>query len=157
MPNLKLDYNFLNAANTVGDIGSPDFNSNYKVGLGFEYPLFLRKERGDIKVAKFKISDAQYDLTVQSRMLENKIKASGNELQSLLVISRQQQLMVNNYVLLRNGEQERFNNGESSLLFINIRERSLIDAQIKLYEIQTKTALTKEKLLWNAGTLSTSK
>jgi outer membrane protein TolC len=157
MPNLRLDYNFLNAANTVGDISNPDFNSNYKVGLGFEYPLFLRKERGDIKVAKFKISDAQYDLTVQSRMLENKIRASGNELQSLLVISSQQQLMVNNYVILRNGEQERFDNGESSLLFINIRERSLIDAQIKLYEIQTKTALTKEKLLWNAGTLSLNK
>jgi outer membrane protein TolC len=67
---------------------------------------------------------------------------------------KSQKELVENYIILRDGEQERFKNGESSLLIINIRERSLIDSQIKYVEQIGKAALAKEKLLWNAGVLS---
>lgn len=154
MPNLKINYNFINEAGTVNEISNDDFNSNYKIGLGFEYPLFLRKERGEIQMAKFKIADAKYDLTLQARELQNKIKTSGNDLTMLLNITNQQKAMVANYQIMRDGELERFKNGESSLLLINIRERSLIESKIKWYSLQCKTAFGKEKLLWNAGSLS---
>jgi outer membrane protein TolC len=155
-PNLRLDYNFLQESMVVNDFNTinPDYRANYKVGLVFKYPLLLRKERGDLKLAKLKLSDAEFELTQQTRELENKIRAASNEFSNMPQLLNAQKELVDNYFILRDGEQERFKNGESSLLIINIRERSLIESQIKYIEQSGKAALAKEKLLWNAGVLS---
>lgn len=155
-PNLRIDYNFLQETMVVNDFNTinPDYRANYKVGLVFKYPLLLRKERGDLKLAKLKLSDAEFELTQQTRELENKIRASSNEFSNMPELLNVQKELVDNYFILRNGEQERFKNGESSLLIINIRERSLIESQIKYIEQSVKAALAREKLLWNAGLLS---
>jgi outer membrane protein TolC len=155
-PNLRLDYNFLQESLVVNDFNTinPDYRANYKLGLVFKYPLLLRKERGDLKLAKLKLSDAEFELTQQTRELENKIRASSNEFSNMPQLLKAQRELVDNYFILRDGEQERFKNGESSLLIINIRERSLIESQIKYIEQIGKAALAKEKLLWNAGVLS---
>lgn len=156
-PNLRLDYNFLQESMVVNDFNTinPDYRANYKVGLVFKYPLLLRKERGDLKLAKLKLSDAEFELTQQTRELENKIRAASNEFSNMPQLLNAQKELVDNNFILRDGEQERFKNGESSLLIINIRERSLIESQIKYIEQIGKAALAKEKLLWNAGVLST--
>ncbi|MFN7013050.1 MAG: TolC family protein, partial [Bacteroidia bacterium] len=155
-PNLRLDYNFLQEAMVINDFNTinPNYRSNYKVGLVFKYPLLLRKERGDLKLAKLKLSDTEFELTQQIRELENKIRAAINEFSNMPQLLNAQKELVDNYFILRDGEQERFKNGESSLLVINIRERSLIESQIKYIEQSGKAALAKEKLLWNAGVLS---
>ncbi len=155
-PNLRLDYNFLQESMVVNDFNTinPDYRANYKVGLVFKYPLLLRKERGDLKLAKLKLSDAEFELTQQTRELENKIRAASNEFSNMPQLLNAQKELVDSYFILRDGEQERFKNGESSLLIINIRERSLIESQIKYIEQSGKAALAKEKLLWNAGVLS---
>lgn len=155
-PNLRLDYNFLQESMVVNDFNTinPDYRSNYKVGLVFKYPLLLRKERGELKLAKLKLSDAEFELTQQTRELENKIRSASNEFSNMPQLLSAQKNLVDNYFILRDGEQERFKNGESSLLIINIRERSLIESQIKYIEQSGKAALAKEKLLWNAGVLS---
>lgn len=155
-PNLRVDYNFLQESHVLNDFNTinPDYRANYKLGVVFKYPLLLRKERGDLKLAKLKLSDAEFELTQQTRELENKIRAAINEFSNMPEILTTQQKLVENYFILRNGEQERFKNGESSLLVINIRERSLIESQIKYIEQISKAALAKEKLLWNAGVLS---
>ncbi len=155
-PNLRLDYNFLQESIVVNDFNTinPDYRANYKVGLVFKYPLLLRKERGDLKLAKLKLADTKYELTHVTREIENKIRAAINEFSNMPQLLNAQKELVDNYFLLRNGEQERFKNGESSLLIINIRERSLIESQIKYIEQSGKAALAKEKLLWNAGVLS---
>lgn len=155
-PNLRVDYNFLQESIVMNDFNTinPDYRANYKVGLVFKYPLLLRKERGDLKLAKLKLSDAEFELTQQTRELENKIRSSINEFSNMAQLLNTQRELVDKYSILRNGEQERFKNGESSLLIINIRERSLIEAQIKYVEQSIKAALAKEKLLWNAGVLS---
>ena len=62
-----------------------------------------------------------------------------------------QEVLVNNAATLRNAEQIRFENGESSLFLVNTRERSLIDAQIKLAEIKSKYAKAKVELQWASG------
>jgi outer membrane protein TolC len=155
-PNLRLDYNFLQESMVVNDFNTinPDYRANYKVGLVFKYPLLLRKERGDLKLTKLKLSDAEFELTQQTRELENKIRAASNEFSNMPQLLNAQKELVDSYFILRDGEQERFKNGESSLLIINIRERSLIESQIKYIEQSGKAALAKEKLLWNAGVLS---
>ena len=155
-PYLRLDYNFLQESVVVNDFNTinPDYRANYKVGVMFKYPLLLRKERGDLKLAKLKLLDAEFELIQQTRELENKIRSTYNEFSKLFELLNAQRALVDNYLILRDGEQERFKNGESSLLIINIRERSLIESQIKYIEQISKAALAKEKLLWNAGVLS---
>lgn len=155
-PNLRLEYNFLQESFVINDFNTinPDYRANYKLGLVFKYPLLLRKERGGLKLAQLKLSDAEFELTQLSREIENKIRAAVNEFSNMPQILNAQKELVENYLILRDGEQERFKNGESSLLIINIRERSLIESQIKYIEQTGKVALTKEKLLWNAGVLN---
>jgi len=62
-----------------------------------------------------------------------------------------QERMVANALTLRNGEQTRFENGESSLFLINSREAKLLDAQVKLYSLRTKYAKARTTLYWAAG------
>ncbi len=128
LPKLNLQYNFL--SEDYEPLRS--FNtSNYKAFVNFSVPLFLRKERGDLKLAKLKLQDVNYERTSQVLTIRNKISAINNEIQSL---DKQQSIVnnvVTNYEVLLKGEERKFFLGESSLFLINSRERSLIDAQLK--------------------------
>ena len=43
-----------------------DFNrENYKVGLDFSFPLFLRKERAQFKLAKLQVQDAEFGFSFE--------------------------------------------------------------------------------------------
>lgn len=61
--------------------------------------------------------------------------------------------MVQNFQIMRNGEQTLFENGESSLFLINSREMALINSQVKLYELQAKYFETKMVVQWAAGNI----
>jgi outer membrane protein TolC len=52
--------------------------------------------------------------------------------------------------LLR-GEQRRFENGESQLLIVNIRERFLLDEQLKLASLEAKYAANRAALAVTLG------
>jgi outer membrane protein TolC len=72
LPEVNLEYNFLTQ--------EPDefqtFNrANYKAGVRFSLPLFLRKERGELRLANFRIQDAELDLELNERQLENRLLA----------------------------------------------------------------------------------
>ncbi|TGV00563.1 TolC family protein [Flavivirga rizhaonensis] len=128
LPKLDVQYNFL----------SEDYEplqrfntANYKAFVNFSVPLFLRKERGDLKLAKLKLQDVNYERTSQMLTIKNKISAISNEMTSL---DKQEDIVndvVSNYKVLLKGEERKFFLGESSLFLINSRERSLIDAQLK--------------------------
>jgi hypothetical protein len=80
---------------------------NYKVGINFSYPIFLRKERGGLKLAQYKIQETTNSLNLERLQLSNKIKAQKEVITSL----NKQRLMasdlVNNYVTMLQSE-ERF-------------------------------------------------
>jgi outer membrane protein TolC len=143
LPKIDLEYNFLTETpELINSLGS----ENYKSGLNISLPLFLRKERGDLKLAKFKVRDAEYEYNNAAVSITNKILAIYNELDSF---EEQNQLVyeiVSNYDALLSGEERKFSFGESSLFLINSRERSLIDAKLKQNELQNKFFKAKAKL-----------
>ncbi len=143
LPKIDLEYNFLTETpELINSLGS----ENYKSGLNIRLPLFLRKERGDLKLAKFKVRDAEYEYNNAAVTITNKILAIYNELDSF---EKQNQLVydiVSNYDALLSGEERKFSFGESSLFLINSRERSLIDAKLKQNELQNKFFKAKAKL-----------
>ncbi|MCB0374048.1 MAG: TolC family protein, partial [Muricauda sp.] len=143
LPKLDLEYNFITE--------TPEFinsfiTENYKGGLTFQLPLFLRKERGDLKLAKFKLQDAELERDNAQLEIQNKVIALYNELDSY---TRQNQLIgdiVKDYSILLSAEERKFSFGESSLFLINSRESKLIDAYLKQNEMQNKFYYTKAQL-----------
>jgi len=143
LPEINLEYNFL--TDTPEFINS--FNTqDYKGGITFRMPLFLRKERGALKLARFKLQDAEFERDNAWVSIRNKVLAVYNELDSF---DRQNALIGNivvDYDRLLTAEERKFSFGESSLFLINSREQSLIDARLKANEVQNKYLMAKAKL-----------
>jgi outer membrane protein TolC len=106
---------------------------NYKIGMNFYFPLFLRKERGSLKIAKFKVQETQFTLDLERVQLNNKINAQKFEIQSLVKQRDFVKQLVNDNSIMLSSEERLFNFGESSLFLINTRENNLVSS--KLYEI----------------------
>jgi outer membrane protein TolC len=143
LPKIDLEYNFL--TETPELINSLQYQE-YKGGLTFQFPLFLRKERGDLKLAKFKLRDAQFDLDNAEIEIKNKIVALYRELESFETQNVLIDDIVTSYGTLLEAEERKFSFGESSLFLINTRESKLIEIQLKRIEVQNKFYTAKAKL-----------
>jgi outer membrane protein TolC len=141
-PQFDLEYNFINER--VNQVDNLNFNaSEYKAGVYFRLPLFLRKERGDLKLAKIKVNEAELDLDFETLQLQNKIQASRSEILSYInQLAIFKSIVQDNSDLLR-AEERKFSFGESSVFLINSREVGLIDAKVK--EIKAFELLLKSK------------
>jgi outer membrane protein TolC len=62
-----------------------------------------------------------------------------------------QQANVRNARLLRDAEQTRFENGESTLLILNLRERLVLDESAKLAALEGKVASARAALALATG------
>ncbi len=143
LPKIDFEYNFLTEA-------SESFNSfntqEFKGGFNFFFPLFLRKERGDLRLAKFKLRDAQFERDNAQVEIKNKVLAIYGELDSYVVQNELIFNIVRDYNTLLAAEERKFSFGESSLFLINSRESKLIDSELKQNEVQKKYLSAKAKL-----------
>ena len=149
-PKINVNYNFL--TEPINDNFYSTFSrENYKLGVEFQMPLFLRKERAEFKLSNVKIQETKFEQSVKLRQLKNKIDFYYLELSNL---ERQEQLYtVNtlNYGKLLDAEIRKFDIGESSIFLINSRENKLIDAKIKLINIRGKYQKSFASLLFSLG------
>lgn len=143
LPYIGLEYNFLTE---TPDIGNSFVTSNYKAGITFNFPLFLRKERGDLRLAKNKLQDTEYELLSTELQIKNKIVAVFAEIEALHEQTNLIEDIVANYNQLLNAETRKFSFGESSIFLINSREKSLIDSRLKNIKLQNKWLEAKAKL-----------
>jgi outer membrane protein TolC len=151
-PAINLKYNYLSGPQGL----SPDFSSNfsqhnYQFGVQALMPLFLRKERGKLGLTKVKITQGQLELVQQRRTILNEIKSAAVELTVFGQLLIRQQAMVINFQTLRDGEVDKFINGESSLFLVNTRESKLIEGRIKAASLQAKYQKARAYLRWAAG------
>jgi len=134
LPKIDLGYSYLSEPGYFEN----DAFRNYKVGVSFSFPVFLRKERGSLQLAKYKLQDLRFALDVERLQLQNKIKAQQSEIQSL---DKQQKIIENlvkdNDIMLRS-EDRLFSYGESSIFLINARENNLIAAQLSKITIENR-------------------
>ena len=132
----------------------PDyFQNNNKFGVDIGIPLRLSEGRGGYNLAKLKILETNYALSLHQQEIENKVKFYYNELIGL----RQQVKIYNaaylNYQTLFRGEDVRFKAGESSLFLLNSRENKVLEALQKLIELKTKFFKSQAAVQWAAGQL----
>lgn len=143
LPKLNVEYNFITE---TPELMNSFVTENYKGGLSFQMPLFLRKERGDLKLAKFKLRDAEFERDNAQVEIQNKVIAIYNELDSYIQQNQLIQDIVRDYSTLLSAEERKFSFGESSLFLINSREGKLIDAYLKQNEMENKFYHTKAML-----------
>jgi outer membrane protein TolC len=153
LPMMRVDYHpFQTFTNGNTDVVPNIFQNNYKLGASFYMPLLLRKERGKLQATNFKLRQSRFEFEQNQRAIINNILISYNEVQNFIQIIQIQERLVRNSEILRDAEEIRFENGESSLFLVNMRERSLIDAQVKLVELRAKFAKALVTLQWSSGT-----
>ena len=143
LPKIDVEYNFLSE-----EIDEPDYinTNNYKAGVKVSFPLFLRKERGDLRLSKVKREQAEFKLSENAWKLSNKIKATEREILSL----QEQMAIASNIVsesdIMVEAEKRLFEMGESSIFYINTRENKLIDSILKMNKINNELNLAIAKL-----------
>ena len=126
LPKLDVSYNYLSEPSAFQNYRFED----YKIGVNFSFPIFLRKERASLKLAKLKIQYTELSLNFEKENLSNKIEAQKQEIESF---KRQRAIntdLVNNYNQMLTAEERLFQMGESSLFLINSRENSLVSSQL---------------------------
>jgi outer membrane protein TolC len=151
-PRLNVSYYMLNQPfNPEGIASSFSWDDNYKLGIDFSIPLFLRKERAKIAQTRLKISNTTYDRDLTRRQIINDIQAAYNQLVNNGVVLGQQRAMVDNYNRLMNAELLNLQNGESDLFKINVQQEKLFNAQSKLIKTMAEYEKQKSVLYWSAG------
>lgn len=142
LPKIDVGYSYLSAPN--------DFNNyqfqDYKIGLNFYFPLFLRKERGSLKLAQFKVQETQFLLDLEKVQLRNKITGQKIELESILKQKKLIHDLVNSNELMLKSEERLFSFGESSLFLINSRENNLISAQLSKIALENRYYISNSEL-----------
>lgn len=135
LPKLDVKYDFLTETPRQINTFVPE---DAKAVVTFRFPLFLRKERGDLKLAKFKLRDTEFERDNAQVEIQNKVMAIYRELDSYTVQNQLTANIVKNYGTLLTAEERKFSFGESSLFLINSRESKLIDAALKQNKVQHK-------------------
>lgn len=142
LPKIDVGYSYLSDPNSFQNY---NFN-DYKVGMNFYFPLFLRKERGSLKLAKFKIQETEFALGLEKVQLANKINAQKVEIESLI----KQRSLINGLVNDNNAmllsEERLFTFGESSLFLINTRENNLVTAQLASILLENRFFISNSEL-----------
>lgn len=152
LPKLDVQYNFL--TQTPKELNSLNVD-NYKAGINFKLPLFLRKERGDLKLSKIKLQETKYENEVAKISIKNKIDALQQELSSFVTQSNYLANIVKDYNTLLNAEERKFFLGESSLFLVNYRESKLIETKLKAIVLENSFFEAKANL-FKAAVISIS-
>jgi outer membrane protein TolC len=134
LPKLDLSYNYLSEPSYVDNYRF----ENYKIGVNFSFPLFLRKERGSLKLVDLKIQDSEFGLQFERKNLENKINSQQQEIVSLTIQQDYNSKLVKDFTTLLNAEDRLFEMGESSLFIINSRENSLVSSQLNEIALENR-------------------
>lgn len=146
-PRLDLNYALL----SVPDPLEANFNRDYKLGLDFSIPVFLRKERSKLALTKLKIQETQFYQNQREREITNEITLVFNQLTNTTITLNQLREVVDLYDRILQAELINLNNGESDLFKINIQQEKLIQSQTKLVKLMSEYQKMKAQLYWAAG------
>jgi len=154
LPSLNLSANLLNKNYyALNGVDAALLQNNYKWGIEFKLPLFLREGRGAYRQAKLKIRDTDLELINKRWQIQNKIRTYYNENILLMEQLQTAQIMYNNYSLLLRNEELKFDQGESSLFLVNSREIKVLELLQKQVELRFKYLKSTYAIEWSAGLL----
>jgi outer membrane protein TolC len=139
LPFAELSLNSLAGRDDRGALTDRDaWDTNQKVGFYASTPLLFFKERGKLAMTGAKQEAARAERDFVRRLIGLTLNVAANDLAILADLQALQTRNVTQASLLRDAEQERFLNGESTLLVVNLRERLVLDELVKRASIEAK-------------------
>jgi outer membrane protein TolC len=155
LPILNVKTNILNQNyNVFKDASVQLYQNNYKFGIDFNMPLFVREGRADYKKAKLKIAETNFAFAAKKLEIQNKVRTYGNE---NIYQKNQLEILKNinfNTNALLKGELIKFYNGDSNLFLVNARENKVIETAEKLISLQFKIIKSYYGAKWASGTIN---
>lgn len=154
LPKLDFKYNFLSTEHVdffASSAAAPV--ENYKLGVKFSMPIFIRKERADLALVKLKLKATSYQQEAKRRDLQIKVENYFNEVQNFALQTTTIEQLVANYATLLEVERVKFSIGESSVFMVNTRETQLLDAQMKLIKQQVTYLKSRTSFFWITANL----
>lgn len=142
LPKIDIGYSYISEPSYIDNYQFED----YKIGLNFYFPLFLRKERGSLKLAKYKVQETEYTMDLEKVQLTNKINAQKMEIESLLKQKELIKSLVEDNLMMLSSEERLFSFGESSLFLINTRENNLVSAQLSKIALENRFFVSNSEL-----------
>ena len=131
----------------VGGIG-------YRMAALFSMPLFNRGARGKVLHAEAQ----QERLMYKQAYTEKQVQIDVDNWLSAQVRARDRVRAATEALklakTLEEGERARFNMGATSVLFVNLRERAVVEAAFELYRAQADYVVSRGGMLWAKGALS---
>ncbi|WP_435263768.1 TolC family protein [Tenacibaculum sp. nBUS_03] len=151
LPKVNFQYNFLTSDYQNINTFSA---SNYKGALSISLPLFLKKERADIKLTNLKLKEVDFDISVTKVTIDNKIKSNTEQINSYKKQNKILNNLAKNYKQLLKSEERKFYLGEGSMFLINYREVKSIENELKLIKVQFSYFKSKSNLLKTLNSFS---
>jgi len=126
----------------------------FRVGLHAEMPLFQREARGKVMAAEV----AQQQLALKQLYTEQQVSFDVDNWLSAQVRARDRVAAATEALrlakTLEEGERTRFNMGSSTVLFVNLRERQVVESAYQLYRAQADYAVARGGMLYARGVLA---
>ncbi len=142
LPKIDVGYSYLSEPSYINNYKF----ENYKIVLNASFPIFLRKERGNLKLSKFKVQETEFALDLEKIQLSNKITAQKLEITSLLKQKKLIDDLVKDNQTMLTSEERLFSFGESSLFLINNRENNLVSAQLSQIGLENRFYISNSEL-----------
>jgi outer membrane protein TolC len=114
--------------------------------MNVNFPLFLRKERGNLKLAKLKVQDVQWEISLERVQLSNKIKGQQAAVKTMEEQKNMAKQLTQDYQTMLRAEERLFGLGESSFFILNMRENNLVSAQITSIQLENSYFQSNAKL-----------
>ncbi|MBL7767028.1 MAG: TolC family protein [Chitinophagaceae bacterium] len=152
LPSLKVKYNQLGKNfDMISTVNQSLLNQNYNYGISFSMPLRVSQGRAEFRKAGLKLKQNELDLQLKIRQIDTKVQAGYTGLQNLQKQIDLMRNMLRNQTLLVQGEELRFQQGESTLFVLNSREQKKIETDLKLMEFVIKYYQQQAALMRDCG------
>ncbi|MFO0700048.1 MAG: TolC family protein [Nitrospira sp.] len=126
----------------------------FRVGIHSEMPLFQREARGKVMAAEV----AQQQLALKQLYTEQQVSFDVDNWLSAQVRARDRVTAATEALrlakTLEEGERTRFNMGATTVLFVNLRERHVVEQAYALYRAQADYAVSRGGMLYARGVLA---
>lgn len=152
LPIINLKYNAIANSGDSNPINNYSLN-NYTWGADFSFPIFLRKQRGQLKVDKLELENLETAMSFKIEQVGFKIETAYNQWNTTNNQIQLWQKTTKDYLRLLENEQTLFQIGESSLFMVNSREKNYINAQLQLAETITNNQMAAIKTKFAMGLL----
>lgn len=126
-------------------------DNNYRAGLSIKSPVLFLKETGRFALSGQRLEFQRLERDRLRREVEFDARAAMFDLFNLERLRQRQVANVRNARLLREAEQVRYENGEGTLLILNLRERLVLDEAVKLAAVEAKVAGARAALAVATG------